>query len=278
MKKTLSIGRVTHDQYIRDGEVVEQFPGGSAYNIARWFDDAGFDSALAATLGSDFQPASDIDTEKCVRIDKRTFTVRIHLSDKNGDEERDEIGYGYEPRSLETPTTRYDLVGLFSVEEPLLELFESAKGRIKVYDPGEMLDDYQWPLLRRAFEEADHVFMNQDETEATEALAPCPVSQLVTEYDLTTLVVTSRSSITVHDGEDEHSFSVEVNEEPTDTVGAGDAFTSRYLEGTLRGEVIGERTKAARERASKAVERVGSLPSRFWKETTSDRPVVGSQK
>lgn len=120
--------------------------------------------------------------------------------------------------------------------------------------------------------------MNRDETEATETVAPCSMSELVTEYDLTTLVRTTEPSISIYDGEREHRFSVRVNDAPTDTVGAGDAFTSRCLQGVLRGEAIDTRTEAARERASEPVEHVGSLLPRFWKNASAGRSTVDFQR
>ena len=261
--KALSIGRVTIDRYHRGGQIVHTTPGGSAYNVARWFQDAGLDSSLAATLGEDFPTTIGVDVSPCVYVDSPTFCVDIQLTEESGDESRTENDRGYELQPLEVPDEQYDIVGLFSFENSLLEPFEAVDGRIKVYDPGEMTTDYEWPLIERGVSTANHVFLNVKEKRVLREIAPYPIAELPATYDVETLVVTAEDAVTVYQRSGSQQFPVDPSDTPTDTVGAGDAFASRYVEGLLREDPLQERVLEAIERASATVGHVGSLPARF---------------
>lgn len=258
--RSLSIGRITIDRYRKSSETVGRVPGGSAFNVARWFDRAGFESALSTTVGDDFSMDERIDTSLCVECSPSTPVVDIYLTDDDR-EEKTVVNEGqYELRSLPTPSKSFDVVVETSLERPFVQQFERTAGSVKAYDPGQMTEAYEPSLLQRGFEEADHVLLSNSEQTMVEKTLDEGPATLRSRYELDSLVVTASEFVAVYLPGEDLRFPVDRIDAPTDTIGAGDALAARYLEGVLNGEGVAKRTRHAIERARRTVQHVGSLP------------------
>lgn len=257
---SLTVGRITIDRYWKGDSMIGRVPGGSAFNVARWFDRAGFESALSATVGDDFPADERIDTSLCTECSESTPVVDIHLTDDEREEETVVNEGQYELRPLPTPSQPFDVVMETSLERPFVRQFERTSASVKAFDPGQMTDAYEPSLLQRGFEEANHVLLSDSEQTMVEKTLDEGPATLCSTYELDSLVVTASESVVIYLPDENLHVPVDRIDAPADTIGAGDALAARYLEGVLNGEGTIERARQAVERASRIVQHVGSLP------------------
>lgn len=254
----LCIGRIAVDEYYRGGEFLGRYPGGSAYNVAWWFERGGHESALASTLGADFPVECDVDTSLCVRTDAGSPVVRVELSEEGKRETADVTEGGYRPAQLPDPTGSYDCVFLTSQQRPYVDLFERVEAETKTWTPGKMVEEYDAASLGAGLETADHVLMNDEEADAVESTLSRSLGSLPTDFSLETLVRTSSDEVTVHGRDGEHTFEVDTVP-PVDATGAGDAFASEYLE-AIRDGTLEAGVAAGIDRARETVGQLGARP------------------
>ncbi len=260
MESALIVGQVTIDSYYdSDEDWIASLPGGTALNAGMWMDSHGFDTTIAATLGSDFPVLDSLDFYPSEQIAESCPVSNIKLND-NG---REEVEHRKRDYSLEklNHSGNYDLIYMTSGFEEYSEPFLDSDASMKGFSPGPEPENLDLGIVRLCLQEADHVTMNDRERDILNERMNADITKLPEEYDLDSLVVTSADSVVSYSSEGTEVYQVEKEDNPVDTIGAGDAFSSNYLASRYEGLNEQEAVQKAIKASNEIINQTGGLPN-----------------
>lgn len=255
----LVIGQVTLDTYYEDGDFLATLPGGTALNAGLWFDKEGGDTELMATLGEDFPFLDSLDFSDAEMTDVGCPVTEIRLKNK-GKENVEHNKGDYELNELEGTGT-YDLLYLTSGRDEYLDPFLHSEAHLKGFSPGPEPEKISLDSLESCLEEADYVLMNDREEEILEEGLGKDFSSVPGKYDIESVLVTSSEKVKSYASSESKEFFVKRIDNPVDTVGAGDTFSSNYLVNKLNGKEHERAVYEAIEKSRDVVRRKGAIPT-----------------
>jgi sugar/nucleoside kinase (ribokinase family) len=260
MESAMIVGQVTIDSYYdSDDNWIASLPGGTALNAGMWMDSHGFDTTIAATLGSDFPVLNSLDFHPSEQIDEDCPVSYINLKD-NGREEVEHRKGDYSLEEL-NHSGDYDLIYMTSGFEEYSDPFLNSNASMKGFSPGPEPENLDLGVVKRCLEEADHVTMNDREKDILNERMNADITQLPEEYGLDSLVVTSADSVVSYSSAGAEAYGVEKEDNPEDTIGAGDAFSSIYLVSRYEGLDEQEAIQNAMRTSNEIINQTGGLPN-----------------
>lgn len=256
----LVIGQVTVDSYYDyDGDWVASLPGGTALNAAMWMDSNEFNVEIAATLGSDFPLLDNLNFNPSEHVEQSCPVSEIKL-ENNGREHVDHSKGDYTPQEL-AHADDYDLMYLTSGFSEYSEPFLKSNASLKGFSPGPEPENLDLDTVKEFLEHADHVIMNDRERAVMNERMNSRVADIPEEYDVGSVIVTSAENVVSYSSDGPIRLEVEKEDNPVDTIGAGDAFSSNYLISKYEGMNDEDAIKNGIEASKEIINQRGALPN-----------------
>lgn len=261
--RALAIGNTAIDEFYRNETLERTCPGGTAFNVASWFDHYGFQSYLCSTLGRDFPAVDGIDTSLCIEVDADSPRCRVTLNDSTTPEERSWRQGSYRYRPLGAVEDRFDVVVLTSGRAEYEVPFDTARAGLKAFVLDPLVGSYCPTQLAEYVAEAEYLFVNDAERRALEGKLETPARELPDDFGLRGVLETEAERVRLYEpGKSVPSLAVETIDRPVDTTGAGDAFAATFVSEVSAGATHEAAIRTAHAAAVRTVTRVGACPVR----------------
>ena len=253
--------------------------GGAPANFAYHAGRLGFDAIAISAIGRDALGDEILDTlgKKQLeylmpRVDYPTGTVQVTVDEKGipSYEIKQHVAWDYIPYTSEMEAIarecRAVCFGSLAQRNPesratiMRFLDTAAPESLKIFDINLRQQFYTKEVIEESLRRCNILKINDEELDIVVPMLGKDKRQLITDYQLSMLVLTCGTEGSYIITPDDESFLPTPRVEVVDTVGAGDSFTGAFVASLLSGKTIREAHQKAVEVSAFVCTQAGAMP------------------